>query len=133
MRKWWQRWALGPWIASGHLGQYLRPSLVHIPVQRYWHPDEFDQLGQIARADLPMCAVVRWAQQLSRCQGLRLDAIKDHVVGGAISPALIDGASPAAKQGGEPQQHGDLREERGAVSMQRRPDSNVAVITVVEL
>jgi len=31
------------------LGQYLRPSLVHIPVQRYWHPDEFDQLGQIAR------------------------------------------------------------------------------------
>ena len=31
------------------LGQYLRPSLAHIPVQRYWHPDEFDQLAQIAR------------------------------------------------------------------------------------
>jgi lipoyl synthase len=31
------------------LGQYLRPSLEHLPVQRYWHPDEFAQLGQQAR------------------------------------------------------------------------------------
>ena len=30
------------------LGQYLRPSLAHIPVARYWHPDEFEQLGRIA-------------------------------------------------------------------------------------
>lgn len=31
------------------LGQYLRPSLAHLPVDRYWHPDEFDELGAIAR------------------------------------------------------------------------------------
>jgi len=31
------------------LGQYLRPSLAHLPVQRYWPPEDFDQLGQIAR------------------------------------------------------------------------------------
>jgi lipoyl synthase len=31
------------------LGQYLRPSLEHLPVRRYWHPDEFEQLGQRAR------------------------------------------------------------------------------------
>ncbi|WP_398324717.1 lipoyl synthase [Vulcanococcus sp.] len=31
------------------LGQYLRPSLAHIPVDRYWTPAEFEQLGQIAR------------------------------------------------------------------------------------
>jgi lipoic acid synthetase len=31
------------------IGQYLRPSLAHIPVDRYWHPEEFEQLGQIAR------------------------------------------------------------------------------------
>ena len=31
------------------LGQYLRPSLAHIPVQRYWHPNEFKELGQIAK------------------------------------------------------------------------------------
>ncbi|MFN9693624.1 MAG: lipoyl synthase [Synechococcaceae cyanobacterium] len=31
------------------LGQYLRPSLAHIPVDRYWLPEEFEQLGQIAR------------------------------------------------------------------------------------
>ena len=31
------------------LGQYLRPSLVHIPVARYWTPQEFDDLGDVAR------------------------------------------------------------------------------------
>ena len=31
------------------LGQYLRPSLAHIPVQRYWSPGEFEELGAIAR------------------------------------------------------------------------------------
>jgi lipoic acid synthetase len=31
------------------LGQYMRPSLQHLPVQKYWTPEEFDQLGAIAR------------------------------------------------------------------------------------
>ncbi|UBF26017.1 lipoyl synthase [Kovacikia minuta CCNUW1] len=31
------------------LGQYLRPSLEHLPVQKYWTPEEFDQMGAIAR------------------------------------------------------------------------------------
>jgi lipoic acid synthetase len=31
------------------LGQYMRPSLEHLPVQRYWTPEEFDELGAIAR------------------------------------------------------------------------------------
>lgn len=31
------------------LGQYMRPSLAHLPVQKYWTPEEFDQLGAIAR------------------------------------------------------------------------------------
>jgi lipoyl synthase len=31
------------------LGQYMRPSLAHLPVQKYWTPAEFDQLGQTAR------------------------------------------------------------------------------------
>jgi lipoic acid synthetase len=31
------------------LGQYLRPSLAHIPVARYWTPAEFEQLGTAAR------------------------------------------------------------------------------------
>ena len=31
------------------LGQYMRPSLAHIPVARYWSPAEFEQLGAIAR------------------------------------------------------------------------------------
>ena len=32
------------------LGQYLRPSLKHLPVQKYWTPQEFEQLGAIARS-----------------------------------------------------------------------------------
>lgn len=31
------------------LGQYLRPSLSHLPVEKYWTPAEFDRLGAIAR------------------------------------------------------------------------------------
>jgi lipoic acid synthetase len=31
------------------LGQYMRPSLEHLPVEKYWTPEEFDQLGAIAK------------------------------------------------------------------------------------
>jgi len=31
------------------IGQYMRPSLAHLPVQKYWHPDEFTRLGHIAQ------------------------------------------------------------------------------------
>ncbi len=31
------------------LGQYMRPSLEHLPVQKYWTPVEFDNLGAIAK------------------------------------------------------------------------------------
>ncbi|MDJ0634375.1 MAG: lipoyl synthase [Xenococcaceae cyanobacterium MO_188.B29] len=31
------------------IGQYMRPSLAHLPVQKYWTPEEFDRLGDIAR------------------------------------------------------------------------------------
>lgn len=31
------------------IGQYMRPSLEHLPVQKYWTPAEFEQLGAKAR------------------------------------------------------------------------------------
>ncbi|MEM9216717.1 MAG: lipoyl synthase [Cyanobacteria bacterium P01_F01_bin.150] len=31
------------------IGQYMRPSLAHLPVHKYWTPDEFDHLGTTAR------------------------------------------------------------------------------------
>ncbi|QIZ70021.1 lipoyl synthase [Oxynema aestuarii] len=31
------------------LGQYMRPSLEHLPVRHYWTPEQFDRLGAIAR------------------------------------------------------------------------------------
>ena len=30
------------------IGQYMRPSLAHLPVQKYWTPEEFERLGNIA-------------------------------------------------------------------------------------
>ena len=31
------------------LGQYLRPSVAHLPVAKYYHPDEFAELAEIGR------------------------------------------------------------------------------------
>ncbi|KAF3887321.1 MULTISPECIES: lipoyl synthase [Nostocales] len=31
------------------IGQYMRPSLEHLPVQKYWTPEEFDELGKVAQ------------------------------------------------------------------------------------
>ena len=31
------------------LGQYMRPSLLHLLVQKYWTPEEFDRLGILAK------------------------------------------------------------------------------------
>jgi lipoic acid synthetase len=31
------------------LGQYLQPSRHHLPVVRYWEPEEFESLGRFAR------------------------------------------------------------------------------------
>ena len=32
------------------LGQYLRPSAAHLPVEKFYHPDEFAELATIGRA-----------------------------------------------------------------------------------
>lgn len=32
------------------IGQYLQPTRRHLPVKKYWHPDEFMELGELARA-----------------------------------------------------------------------------------
>ena len=31
------------------IGQYLRPSLAHLPVQKYWHPNDFEDFKLIAK------------------------------------------------------------------------------------
>jgi lipoyl synthase len=32
------------------LGQYMRPSLEHLPVQRYWPPEDFERIGEQAKS-----------------------------------------------------------------------------------
>jgi lipoic acid synthetase len=36
-------------VESVTIGQYLRPSRQHLPVERYWDPEEFDALAEEAR------------------------------------------------------------------------------------
>ena len=40
---------VGAGVSILTLGQYLRPSLSHLPVTRYYHPDEFAELAEIGR------------------------------------------------------------------------------------
>jgi lipoic acid synthetase len=37
-------------VTTATIGQYLRPTRVHLPVARYWAPDEFDALAAAGRA-----------------------------------------------------------------------------------
>jgi lipoic acid synthetase len=37
-------------VAVITIGQYLRPTERHLPVVRYWHPDEFDALARAGMA-----------------------------------------------------------------------------------
>ena len=32
------------------IGQYLQPSIKHHPLEKYYHPDEFKELGEIAKS-----------------------------------------------------------------------------------
>ena len=34
------------------IGQYLRPSLAHLPVERFYHPDEFTELARIGMEEI---------------------------------------------------------------------------------
>jgi len=40
----------GAGVDSVTIGQYLRPSRAHLPVERYWDPEEFDELAEQGRA-----------------------------------------------------------------------------------
>lgn len=40
------------------IGQYLRPTSHHLPIDRWWHPDEFERLKQIGEDELGLSEVV---------------------------------------------------------------------------
>jgi len=39
------------------IGQYLRPTSHHLPVARWWTPEEFDELKRIGENDLGLAHV----------------------------------------------------------------------------
>ncbi len=40
------------------IGQYLQPSRYHLPIEKYWHPDEFKELRRIGEEELGF----RWVE-----------------------------------------------------------------------
>ncbi len=59
------------------VGQYLQPSAHHHPVLKYWHPDEFDHIAELARemgfdhvASGPMVRSSYHAENLAQVAGL---------------------------------------------------------------
>jgi lipoic acid synthetase len=40
----------GVGVSIATVGQYLRPSIAHLPVARWWTPDEFDRIARAGRA-----------------------------------------------------------------------------------
>lgn len=67
------------------LGQYLQPSARHLPVARWWHPDEFAAIGEYARtlgfAHVESGPLVRSSYHARR----GADAVADRMASGLVS------------------------------------------------
>lgn len=59
------------------IGQYLRPTSHHLPIDRWWHPDEFEALRRFGQDELGVAEVV--ASPLTRSShhaGVAADAVR---------------------------------------------------------
>ncbi|MCU1490358.1 MAG: lipoic acid synthetase [Acidimicrobiaceae bacterium] len=72
------------------IGQYLRPSADHLPVAKWWKPEEFDRIGAVARA---MGFAHVEASPLTR-SSYHARAAAEHAAGSL--PAAAAAASPSA-------------------------------------
>ncbi len=86
--------AIGVQIVT--IGQYLRPSASHLPVARWWSPDEFDRLAQAGRA-LGISHVV--ASPLTRSSYHARQAAEDATGGLAVGPPSPPGTGATAAAG----------------------------------
>jgi lipoic acid synthetase len=81
------------------LGQYLRPSRQHLPVARYYHPDEFAELAAIGH-DLGFTHVESGPLVRSSYHAKRQADVAESIVAGAESPLPRSGrphAEPASR------------------------------------
>jgi len=59
------------------IGQYLQPTRRHVPVQRYWPPDEFTQLAREAhRRGFVRCVAGPWVRSSYRADELYAAAVR---------------------------------------------------------
>ena len=78
------------------LGQYLRPSARHLPVVRWWHPDEFAAIGEYAEslgfAHVESGPLVRSSYH-ARTGAEAADRIDRHP-GGGVMGRMLDSITP---------------------------------------
>ncbi len=75
------------------IGQYLRPSARHLPLQRWWTPDELTELKDFGQQELGIAHVE--ASPLTRSS--------HHAAGAAAAPSAA-GAAAAARAAGQPEE-----------------------------
>ncbi|HVM04368.1 MAG TPA: lipoyl synthase [Acidimicrobiales bacterium] len=76
------------------LGQYLRPTAAHLPVARWWHPEEFDRLAERGKA---MGFAHVQASPLTRSSYHARDAAAAAAAAAAsAAPAAVPAAHPGA-------------------------------------
>ena len=79
------------------VGQYLRPSAAHVPVARYWTPDEFDELRTIGQtlgfAHVQASPLTRSSYHAREAAESAVSPMSTPLAGGAAAPSV---AAPAA-------------------------------------
>ena len=79
------------------IGQYLRPSAAHVPVARYWTPDEFDELRAIGQtlgfAHVQASPLTRSSYHAREAAESAVSPMSAPLAGGAAAPSV---AAPAA-------------------------------------
>ena len=86
------------------LGQYLRPSVNHLPVARYVHPDEFAGLARVGRAlgfaHVESGPLVRSSYHAKR-QVDHIASVRGASAPESGRPHAAPGGAPAAREGGD--------------------------------
>jgi lipoic acid synthetase len=75
------------------LGQYLRPSPAHLPVVKYYRPDEFRELGELGRSlgfahveSGPLVRSSYHAKKQALDASTAFEAVGGHGGGAALAP-----------------------------------------------
>jgi len=87
-----------------NIGQYLQPTRNNLPVSRYWHPDEFAELKEIAMEKGFLYCESGPLVRSSYHAGEQYEGFRDHLASiraarGGFAPPEVDSAPPEVDSG----------------------------------